>query len=327
MRYIYTILFICLFNFQSNGSNCASTGDGNWYSVGTWSCGFVPGCVDTIIISTGDSVYIDNHVDLIACGPVVVIIYGVIEFKTGRKMKLAEGSQVILMPGAKMRPGGGGGSSNYLEIGGNEVWHASDGTASGPLTYTSGGVLPIKLVSFEANFNVDRVNLKWVTSTEINNDFFTIEKSKDLKNWEVVSIVSGAGNSSVIMEYFEVDYSPEQGVSYYRLKQTDYDGAFSYSNIVPVKAEIKSDGGEFNLFPNPVKRGEELKIQFSEFVDTEILVVIRDVKGEEFYSKAILHYESGLLIAVPMDKEIPTGIYIVTASSEDQIYSQKLIVK
>ncbi|MGE0562402.1 MAG: T9SS type A sorting domain-containing protein [Flavobacteriales bacterium] len=186
--------------------------------------------------------------------------------------------------------------------------------------------LPVKLLSFEANFNVDRVDLKWVTSTEINNDFFTIEKSKDLKNWEIVSNISAAGNTNTNVEYFEVDYFPYQGVSYYRLKQTDYDGTFSYSNIVPVKVDKKING-EFGLFPNPVKRGEQLKIQFSEIIDSEVLIVIKDAKGEEFYSKAILHSKDGLIIAIPIDKEIPSGIYIVNASPEDQIYSQKLIIK
>ena len=326
MRNIYNLLFILLFQTSLIASNCTSTGDGKWFTVATWSCGFVPGCVDTIIIATGDSVYIDNHVDLIACGPVVVIIYGVIEFKTGRKMKLADGSRVILMPGAKMRPGGGGGSSNYLEIGGNEVWQASDGTVTGPLTYTSGGVLPIKLVSFEAKSNSDRVDISWVTAAEINNNFFTIEKSRDLKNWEVVSNVDGAGNSSLNIEYFEVDYTPFQGVSYYRLKQTDYDGAFSFSNIVPVKFN-KELNQEMSLFPNPVVRGQEVKVQFSEVIENEILIVLRDIKGEEFYSKAVLKYEDKSLIAIPIDKSIPSGIYLVTASSENQIYNQKLIIK
>lgn len=234
MKFLYSLFFILLLQTSLNASNCTSTGDGKWYTVGTWSCGFVPGCVDTIVIRSVDSVYIDNHIDLTVCGPITIIINGVVEFKTGRKLTLADGSKVIIKAGAKMIPGGGGGSSNYLQIGTNQVWSAGDGTANGPLTYTSGGVLPVKLVSFEANSNGERIDINWATVTEINNNFFTIEKSKDLKNWEVVSNVSGAGNSNTTIEYFEVDYSPYQGVSYYRLKQTDYDGAFSYSNVVPV---------------------------------------------------------------------------------------------
>lgn len=187
-------------------------------------------------------------------------------------------------------------------------------------------ILPIKLVSFEANLNDDKVDLKWITSTEINNDYFTIEKSKDLKNWDIVTTVSGAGNSNVNIEYFDLDNSPYQGISYYRLKQTDFDGAFTYSNTVPVKIEKRFDKG-ISLFPNPVERGHELKIQFSELINTDILIVIRDLKGEEFYSKVTLINEGGLFIAIPIEKIIPAGVYLVTASSESQIYNQKLIIK
>ena len=328
MKYFYCLLFIFLFD-SSLYSKCITVGDGKWWTPATWSCNpefAPPGCTDTIVISAGDSIYVDAQVDLIACGPIVVVINGILQFKTGVKMKLDTGSVVILNPGGKMNPGGGGGNSNYLEIGGNEVWTAGDGPQSGPLTFTEAGPLPIKLVSFEANFNVDKVELKWITATEINNDFFTIEKSKDLKNWEIVSNVSGAGNSNINIEYFEVDYSPIQGVSYYRLKQTDFDGAFTYSTLVPVKVEKKINSG-ISLFPSPVESGQEVKIQFSEFLNTEVLIVLRDIKGEEYYSKAFLHTEDGLLIAVPIDKEIPSGLYLITASSENQIYSQKLVIR
>ena len=327
MKYFYCFLFVCLFDV-SLYSKCTTVGDGKWWTGGTWSCSpesAPPGCADTIVISAGDSIYIDAHVNLIACGPIVVVVYGILQFKTGTKMSLADGSEVILKPGGKMNPGGGGGNSNYLEIGGNEVWTAGDGTVTGPLTYTSSGPLPIKLVSFEANFNTDKVDLRWITSSEINNDFFTIERSSDLKNWAVVSTIKGAGNSNINIEYFEVDYSPIQGVSYYRLKQTDYDGNFEYFNIVPVKVDLLNEG-EMNLFPNPLRRGEELKINLIE-IKEDVLIVIRDAKGEEFYSKAEIHSEGNQLIAIPFDNSIPSGLYIVTASSENQIYSQKLMIK
>lgn len=185
--------------------------------------------------------------------------------------------------------------------------------------------LPIELLSFEANFNVDKVDLRWITSSEVNNNFFTIERSKDALTWEEVLQTQGAGNSNVNIEYFESDYNPYGGVSYYRLKQTDFDGNFEYFNIVPVKVDL-SNKGEMNLFPNPLKRGDELNITL-EGIKEDVLIVIRDAKGQEFYSKAQIHYEDNQLIAVPINVDIPAGFYIVTASSENQIYSQKLLIK
>ena len=187
--------------------------------------------------------------------------------------------------------------------------------------------LPITLLSFEANFNSDKnkVDLKWITSSEVNNNYFSIERSKDALIWEEIIITNGAGNSNVNIEYFETDYEPYDGISYYRLKQTDFDGNFEYFNIVPVKVDL-SNKSEMSLFPNPLRRGEELKINLGG-IKEDVLIVIRDAKGQEFYSKAEIHIENNQLIAVPIDANIPAGMYIVTASSENQIYSQKLLIR
>jgi len=185
--------------------------------------------------------------------------------------------------------------------------------------------LPITLLSFEANFNTHKVDLKWITSSELNNDYFTVERSKDALTWEEVIRTNGAGNSNVNIEYVETDYNPYEGISYYRLKQTDFDGNFEYFNIVPVKVELLNKG-EMSLFPNPLIKGEELKINLGN-IKEDVLIVVRDAKGQEYFSKAAIHYENNQLIAIPIDVDIPAGLYIVTASSQNQIYSQKLLVK
>jgi len=225
----------------------------------------------------------------------------------------------------KIATGTGGGNSTFLEICETEVWRKSDGNKTGPLVF--GSALPIELVSFEANVNEDRIDLKWITATEINNNYFTIERSKDGNAWEEVLMTLGAGNSNQLIEYYEVDYDPINGISYYRLKQTDFDGKYSYSNIVPVKYELNSGNGTLNLFPNPVKIGETVSLEFKNIYESDLLVVLRDLQGKEFYSKVIVNIEEGKLIGIPIDVEIPAGIYLVTASSENQMYSQKLIIK
>jgi len=106
--------------------------------------------------------------------------------------------------------------------------------------------LPIELLYFSAFSKIDHVSLEWLTKSEINNDYFTIEKSKTGQVWETLVEVDGAGNSSDNIEYDEVDLNPYSGVSYYRLKQTDFDGTYSYSEIVKVD---RSE--EFLIYPNP----------------------------------------------------------------------------
>ena len=188
--------------------------------------------------------------------------------------------------------------------------------------------LPVELISFEANVDGDKVNLKWITASEINNDYFTVERSVDAKNWTEVLVVNGAGNSSDLQEYLDIDYDPIEGLSYYRLKQTDFDGIVEYYNIVPIRYKKNNKGKKaISLFPNPVSPGETVRLEFKNIFESELLVVLRNIKGREFYSKVVVNVEDGKLIGVPIDRNIPKGIYLVTASSENQMYSQRLIIK
>lgn len=95
-------------------------------------------------------------------------------------------------------------------------------------------LLPIGLIDFSASLNEETVQLDWQTTSEINNDYFTVERSIDGIEWEVVNLTNGAGNSSSILTYQSLDYNPYPRITYYRLKQTDFDGAFSYSGIQAV---------------------------------------------------------------------------------------------
>lgn len=110
--------------------------------------------------------------------------------------------------------------------------------------------LPISLVFFEATTLENSVKLKWETASEINNDFFTIEKSKNGIDWLIVGKVKGAGNSSTHLSYATFDESPFQGLSYYRLKQTDYDGKYTYSKVVVVNRGAADNS--IVVYPNPV---------------------------------------------------------------------------
>lgn len=113
-------------------------------------------------------------------------------------------------------------------------------------------VLPIDLVSFDAQINHNAVAIQWATASEVNNDYFTIEKSNDMKNWDVIATQKGAGNSNQYLSYKFQDMNLMQGISYYRLKQTDFDGQFEYFSPVVVKNEMSfTNEIEVNIYPNP----------------------------------------------------------------------------
>lgn len=111
--------------------------------------------------------------------------------------------------------------------------------------------LPIELLSFIArNESNEKVNLTWQTSSEINNDFFTLEYATDDFNWKELAIIDGAGNSNTLLSYTFDHINPPSGVLYYRLKQTDFDGKFEYSDVVSVNIE-SSNVNTILIYPNP----------------------------------------------------------------------------
>jgi len=114
-----------------------------------------------------------------------------------------------------------------------------------------GSPLPITLVDFTATNNQSVVNLYWQTASEIDNDYFTIERSANGYDFIEIKRQEGGGNSSTRLDYFDIDKTPINGISYYRLKQTDFNGDFAYSDIIKVNRRLNSDVN-FTVYPNPV---------------------------------------------------------------------------
>jgi hypothetical protein len=111
--------------------------------------------------------------------------------------------------------------------------------------------LPIELLSFTGQRNGADNIINWTTATELNNDFFTIEKSKDLLEWEVLGVQDGAGNSQQVLHYNMIDREPFGSVTYYRLRQADYDGKDKLSYTISVLSTVDADGLFTEVFPNP----------------------------------------------------------------------------
>jgi hypothetical protein len=108
--------------------------------------------------------------------------------------------------------------------------------------------LPIQLIVFEAIAQQAEVKLKWSTASEINNHFFTIQRSKDAESWQDVTAVKGSGTRNFRTDYETTDGLPFNGVSYYRLKQTDFDKQYSYS---PVRRVELNTEFQLKVYPNP----------------------------------------------------------------------------
>jgi len=147
--------------------------------------------------------------------------------------------------------------------------------------------LPMTLISFDAKLNSSKqVEVTWVTASEINNDYFTVQRSTDAHTFESIGNVDGAGNSTVTLNYSYLDKYPLSGVSYYRLKQTDFDGTVSYSEIAAVNNADKS-AVDVTIFPNPVTDYALISVSSSIKGAGEILFELFDITGNLIMSKKL----------------------------------------
>lgn len=127
---------------------------------------------------------------------------------------------------------------------------------------------PIELMSFKAIPVGEKIKLKWKTACEINNEYFTIEKTNDLINWEIIKIIKGSLNSTQITNYQFEDKTPFNGNNYYRLKQTDTDGTFTYSEIICCSITL---GAQLRVNPNPFSNFLTIEGNKDDLIEIRIL--------------------------------------------------------
>ncbi len=177
--------------------------------------------------------------------------------------------------------------------------------------------LPITLSFFSATpLSNNQVSLDWQTISEINNDFFSIERSVDALIWETIAIRDGALNSSSEISYSAMDESPYDGISYYRLKQTDFNGDFEYSSMVSV--DITNEKNLVEVYPNPSSSHIIVESNITELGDIEIY----NVFGENVTRKADFHEINRMMISIDLS-DLSEGIYLVkTDATTEAIYRQ-----
>jgi hypothetical protein len=138
--------------------------------------------------------------------------------------------------------------------------------------------LPIQLKSFEAKPMANKVDIQWVTASELNNDYFTLERSSDGQEFAEVVRIPGKGTKQSESSYDFLDDRPIVGRSYYRLKQTDFDKKSSYSKIVLVELAL-GHNPVVAVYPNPATE-ESFSVQMDGFVPEEsVQVKLSDSMG------------------------------------------------
>lgn len=125
-------------------------------------------------------------------------------------------------------------TSGYFQILANTVYGGPASIYVDDLTITEEVIssMPIKLISFNGKHTISGNELTWVTASETNNDYFTLFRSNEPINWNIVSMIDGNGNSSDIIKYSYIDNDFNIDINYYMLRQTDYDGKYTDSDVI-----------------------------------------------------------------------------------------------
>jgi hypothetical protein len=146
--------------------------------------------------------------------------------------------------------------------------------------------LPIELVSFQSNcVGDDKINVSWTTATEYNSSHYIVEHSRNGNDWDVLSMLDAAGNSTTLLNYTYVHENPNAGINYYRLIQYDNDGLFEIFD--PKSAECQGKTGTYlSSYPNPSSEDFNLDLQTDE-LEGEATLIITDAKGALIYSQDI----------------------------------------
>jgi hypothetical protein len=182
--------------------------------------------------------------------------------------------------------------------------------------------LPVELLYFAAKPKEKTVLLNWSTASEINNDYFEIQRSRDDETFEAIQKVDGAGNSTAVICYSAVDQDPFEGISYYRLRQVDIDGQYTFSQTVAVHMGDK-DPFSF-VFASPSATGN-LVIGYESNSTQPVEIKVTDALGK-LVSKEVVYPSEGFNKNEVQLPELPGAIYFVSLANSSFAASKKFFI-
>jgi hypothetical protein len=186
-------------------------------------------------------------------------------------------------------------------------------------TYLS-PTLPVELISFEAVQKEDKVEVSWNTASELNNEYFEVERALEDGLWESIGRVQGKGTTQTASNYQFIDFNPGKGENYYRLRQVDFDGRFEHSDQVFVGFY---QGIETTIFPNPLQQGKaNLSITTENSFPVEIEIV--NTNGKLVHQMQ-LETERGQNLFQIETYHWPPGMYFIKMKFTGKQVTQKLV--
>ncbi|GAA4438018.1 hypothetical protein GCM10023188_32880 [Pontibacter saemangeumensis] len=193
---------------------------------------------------------------------------------------------------------------------------------------STNAVLPVELMEFKAVYKGGQVQLKWSTASEQDNARFEVERMQEEQPFVTIGAVAGAGNSSSLLRYTYPDAAAPAGQLYYRLKQVDSDGTYSYSNVIAVSLP-GAIGLTTKIYPNPTDGTAAVYLSASGFMKAApVELTLRDAKGRKLFYQTLRAGTQGILnAAIPLPQGLAQGFYIGELTSSVGSRRFKLLVR
>jgi len=205
--------------------------------------------------------------------------------------------------------------NNSLNCGGAAPHACANPSVYGPSSLSSGGAvanttLPVVLVGFSAALNSDKtVTLDWSTQVEVNSNEFIIERSADGEIWSPIGAVGAKGNSPIVSNYVFNDASPLAGTNFYRLRMTNLDNSYGYTEVKVIRTSLVS---AVSFFPNPAKEYVNVSLGVAGGVPVTSKAVVRliNMAGQVMQEKAT-QAGAGVVVTFAVGNYAP-GVYILS---------------
>lgn len=204
---------------------------------------------------------------------------------------------------------------------GNQFRLSYAGGTGNDITLTvMGTVLPVSLTRYDAKLLQNRsVLVGWATAQEVNNDYFVVERSPDGQSFAPLGRIASFGNGGY--SYSFTDSRPAEGANHYRLKQVDKNGTAKTFDVKTVR--LQGLTSEWNVYPNPVKKGQSLYIKVGAVNNDDVSVHVFDAGGNNVLKKSFGKAAAGTVIEVKFDMPLATGVYRVQVSDR---FAQSLLL-
>jgi hypothetical protein len=186
-------------------------------------------------------------------------------------------------------------------------------------------LLPVVLLNFDGQGEEETVRLNWATSREENNESFEVERSQDAQHFRSLGTVSGAGTSDAEANYSFADLNPLPGVNYYRLRQVDFDGSFTFSPVIEVYFDQGEEIANFLVYPSPFE--DQLNIFVDSGSEGPASLTLWDVSGKQVAHKLVGLQPGEQTLVWNISGHLAPGVYVLNLDQEGSPMQQAKVIR